>query len=70
MASGADTVLDEDELRARSIDVIGLTSAPSPAQTRALIVDALDHRESRGSRVVSTEPGPSRFVLPAHRAVF
>ncbi|NIH83506.1 zinc-binding dehydrogenase [Amycolatopsis granulosa] len=42
MASGTDAEHDPAELRARSIEVIGLTSAPSPAEARALIADALD----------------------------
>ncbi|MFI6920765.1 zinc-binding dehydrogenase [Nonomuraea spiralis] len=69
MASGADTVLDEDELRARSIGVIGLTSAPSPAQTRALIVDALNLAADGALRPVIGQTFPLEAAAAAHQAI-
>ncbi|MEV4165745.1 zinc-binding dehydrogenase [Nonomuraea dietziae] len=69
MASGADTELDEDELRARSIGVIGLTSAPSPAQTRALIVDALNLAADGALRPVIGQTFPLEAAAAAHRAI-
>ncbi|MET9064572.1 zinc-binding dehydrogenase [Streptosporangium sandarakinum] len=69
MASGADTELDEGELRARSIGVIGLTAAPSPAQTRALVVDALNLAADGKLRPVIGQTFPLEAAAAAHRAI-
>lgn len=69
MASGADAELDEGELRARSIGVIGLTTAPSPARTRALIVDALNLAADGKLRPVIGQTFPLEAAAAAHRAI-
>ncbi|MFE3450191.1 zinc-binding dehydrogenase [Nonomuraea sp. NPDC059194] len=69
MASGADADLDEGELRARSIGVIGLTAAPSPAQTRALIVDALNLAAGGKLRPIIGQTFPLEAAAAAHRAI-
>ncbi|MGV9778218.1 zinc-binding dehydrogenase [Streptosporangium sp. NPDC003464] len=69
MASGADADLDEGELRARSIDVLGLTAAPSPAQTRALVVDALNLAADGKLRPVIGQTFPLDAAAAAHRAI-
>ncbi|MFI6299996.1 zinc-binding dehydrogenase [Nonomuraea sp. NPDC050790] len=65
MASGADAELDE----ARSIEVIGLTAAPSPAQTRALIVDALNLAAEGKLRPIIGQTFPLESAAAAHRAI-
>ncbi|MEU8148921.1 zinc-binding dehydrogenase [Nonomuraea sp. NPDC048901] len=69
MASGADAELDEGRLRARSIGVIGRTAAPSPAQTRALIVDALNLAADGRLRPVIGQTFPLESAAAAHRAI-
>ncbi|MEV4116349.1 zinc-binding dehydrogenase [Nonomuraea sp. NPDC049695] len=69
MASGADAELDEGRLRARSIGVIGLTAAPSPAQTRELIVDALNLAAGGKLRPVIGQTFPLESAAAAHRAI-
>ncbi|MEU7900897.1 zinc-binding dehydrogenase [Nonomuraea sp. NPDC049152] len=69
MASGADAELDEGALRARSIGVIGLAAAPSPAEARALIADALNLAASRELRPVIGQTFPLEEAAAAHRAI-
>ncbi|MFI6483549.1 zinc-binding dehydrogenase [Nonomuraea sp. NPDC050663] len=69
MASGAAAELDEDELRARSVAVIGLTAPPSPAETRALIADALDLAAKGELRPVIGQVLPLEEAAAAHRAI-
>ncbi|MFG1966720.1 zinc-binding dehydrogenase [Nonomuraea sp. NPDC049028] len=69
MASGADAELDEGRLRARSIGVIGRTAAPSPAQMRALIVDALNLAADGRLRPVIGQTFPLESAAAAHRAI-
>ncbi|MFB9707349.1 zinc-binding dehydrogenase [Streptosporangium nondiastaticum] len=69
MASGADAELDEGRLRARSIGVIGLTAAPSPAQVRALVVDALNLAADGKLRPVIGQTFPLEAAAAAHRAI-
>ncbi|MEV0632736.1 zinc-binding dehydrogenase [Nonomuraea wenchangensis] len=69
MASGAGAELDEGRLRARSIGVIGLTAAPSPAQTRALIADALNLAADGKLRPVIGQTFPLESAAAAHRAI-
>ncbi|SEU44015.1 zinc-binding dehydrogenase [Nonomuraea wenchangensis] len=69
MASGADAELDEGRLRARSIGVIGLTAAPTPAQTRALIADALNLAAAGRLRPVIGQTFPLESAAAAHRAI-
>ncbi|MER7365778.1 zinc-binding dehydrogenase [Nonomuraea wenchangensis] len=68
-ASGADAELDEGRLRARSIGVIGLTAAPNPAQTRALIADALNLAADGKLRPVIGQTFPLESAAAAHRAI-
>ncbi|GAA3469399.1 zinc-binding dehydrogenase [Nonomuraea roseola] len=69
VASGVEADLDEEELRRRSIGVIGLTSAPSPAMTRALIADALDLAAGGRLRPVIGQTFPLDEAAAAHRAI-
>lgn len=69
MASGAAAELDQDELRARSVAVIGLTAPPSPAETRALIADALDLAAKGELRPVIGQVLPLEEAAAAHRAI-
>ncbi|MEV2270490.1 zinc-binding dehydrogenase [Nonomuraea africana] len=69
MASGADAEFDEGALRARSIGVIGLAAAPSPAEARALIADALNLAASRELRPVIGQTFPLEEAAAAHRAI-
>ncbi|MDF5758656.1 zinc-binding dehydrogenase [Spongiactinospora sp. TRM90649] len=69
MAAGADAEHDETSLRSRSIQVIGLTSAPTPAQARALIADALALAAEGGLRPVIGQTFPLEEAAAAHRAI-
>ncbi|WP_327085501.1 zinc-binding dehydrogenase [Nonomuraea sp. NBC_01738] len=69
MASGADAELDEDALRARSVELIGLTAAPSPAAARALIADALALAAAGELRPVVGQIRPLEEAADAHRAI-
>ncbi|MGW1408271.1 zinc-binding dehydrogenase [Streptomyces sp. NPDC002403] len=64
-----DAELYEDGLRARSIDVIGLTAAPGPAQARALVVDALNLAADGKLRPVIGQTFPLEEAAAAHRAI-
>ncbi|GAA4079161.1 zinc-binding dehydrogenase [Nonomuraea soli] len=69
MASGAAAELDGEALRARSVAVIGLTGPPSPAETRALIADALDLAAAGRLRPVIGQVLPLEEAAEAHRAI-
>ncbi|GAA0936237.1 zinc-binding dehydrogenase [Nonomuraea longicatena] len=69
MASGADAELDEGELRARSISVIGLNAAPSPAEARALVADALNLAADGKLRPIIGQTFPLEAAAAAHLAI-
>ncbi|MFF8957374.1 zinc-binding dehydrogenase [Streptomyces sp. NPDC014894] len=69
MASGADAELDDEELAARSISVIGLSGAPSPDEARALITDALTLAVEGTLRPVIGQTFPLAEASAAHAAI-
>lgn len=69
MASGAAVDLDEDDLKANSIRVIGFGGPPTPAENRALIAEALDLAIVGKLRPVIGQVFPLSRASAAHAAI-
>ncbi|MDT0566715.1 zinc-binding dehydrogenase [Streptomyces sp. DSM 3412] len=69
MASGADADLDTQQLDERSIRVLGLFSAPSPAETHALIGEALRLAADGALRPIVGQTYALSEVAAAHAAI-
>jgi NADPH2:quinone reductase len=69
MASGADAELDMEKLGERSIRVLGLLSAPGPAETHALIGDALRLAADGKLRPIVGQTFPLSAAAAAHAAI-
>ncbi|MFI6316821.1 zinc-binding dehydrogenase [Nonomuraea sp. NPDC050556] len=69
MASGSRAEPDAADLQARSIAVIGLTAPPTPAETHALITDALALAAEGKLRPVIGQILPLAEAATAHRAI-
>ncbi|OKI07323.1 NADPH:quinone reductase [Streptomyces sp. CB02923] len=69
VASGADAELDETDLDARSVRVIGLAGPPSPTDARTLIADALALAADKKLRPVIGQTFPLSEAAAAHAAI-
>ncbi|MET9675895.1 zinc-binding dehydrogenase [Streptomyces sp. NPDC006482] len=69
MASGADATLDEDDLAARRIRMLGLFAAPGPAETHPLIGEALRLAADGVLRPVVGQVFPLSAAAEAHAAI-
>ncbi|MEE1762744.1 MULTISPECIES: zinc-binding dehydrogenase [unclassified Streptomyces] len=69
MASGADADLDARQLDERSIRVLGLFSAPSPAEAHVLIGEALQLAADRKLRPIVGQTYPLSEAAAAHAAI-
>ncbi|BBC30340.1 hypothetical protein SGFS_016340 [Streptomyces graminofaciens] len=69
MASGSDAELDMEKLGERSIRVLGLFSAPSPAETHALIGEALQLAADGKLRPIVGQTFPLSEAAAAHAAI-
>ncbi|MFL1375944.1 zinc-binding dehydrogenase [Nocardiopsis protaetiae] len=69
MASGAEAGPGEEALAARSIRVLGLSSAPSPAQNRALVGEVLRTAAEGGLRPLVGQTFPLALASSAHAAI-
>ncbi|ADB50794.1 Alcohol dehydrogenase zinc-binding domain protein [Conexibacter woesei DSM 14684] len=69
IASGADADLDEHALAARSIRILGLSAAPTPAESRALVGEALRLAADGTLRPVVGQTFPLSEAAAAHAAI-
>ncbi|MFD5554120.1 zinc-binding dehydrogenase [Streptomyces sp. NPDC127068] len=69
MASGADAEPDEEALAARGVRSLALSAAPTPAETRALIGDALRLAVHGTLRPVIGQTFPLASAAAAHAAI-